>query len=446
MPIINGHVRAMGDGTFITSYTNTVGTTYETFSFDKEQETITIHNKGNKNIIYKIGSQVDVTLTPNEKHTVSEKVTSFEVKASESVQRFEIRSDESGNQFKDKALKNLSDEIKTANEQLAENATDIEGRGINLINHGIVADGTTDQTTALIALFEGEFLDYRGKLHIPYNTKFDTLSVYPKIPIGVVLWDESQINYSNTTGYKNKFINIVSSDRTNDDTGLHITSGHHPALFLNNLGTAKEEDGTSTPSSIERKTSILFGGGIKTNKNPLLGNIFQHYVSNNKWVMGFRNYTKFLAPDTTTDSTIFQLDEDGNLCIGQGAGADPTYALKVKKTDGVTLNAMFENTMAGSDVYLRLRNKKDDGTVQTMYLRYDKNGLFSVRDSANNSLMTVTATGEVKGFGGINGNSFTTTGRPTSVVLGTMIFDTTLGKPVWYKGSSQWVDATGTVV
>lgn len=42
-------------------------------------------------------------------------------------------------------------------------------------------------------------------------------------------------------------------------------------------------------------------------------------------------------------------------------------------------------------------------------------------------------------------NSFGTT-RPTNVLIGLQHFDTTLGKPIWYKGVGVWVDATGTVV
>jgi hypothetical protein len=39
--------------------------------------------------------------------------------------------------------------------------------------------------------------------------------------------------------------------------------------------------------------------------------------------------------------------------------------------------------------------------------------------------------------------SFTTAGRPTNLLrTGDWGFDTTLGKPIWYKGPG-WVDATG---
>lgn len=44
-----------------------------------------------------------------------------------------------------------------------------------------------------------------------------------------------------------------------------------------------------------------------------------------------------------------------------------------------------------------------------------------------------------KSIGGV----FTTANRPTLVSLGTMIFDSTLQKPIW-KANSGWVDGAGT--
>lgn len=43
-------------------------------------------------------------------------------------------------------------------------------------------------------------------------------------------------------------------------------------------------------------------------------------------------------------------------------------------------------------------------------------------------------------------NSGTSAQRPTeNLYIGQFYFDTTLSKPIWYKGDS-WVDATGVVV
>ncbi|WP_175502224.1 hypothetical protein [Cytobacillus oceanisediminis] len=42
--------------------------------------------------------------------------------------------------------------------------------------------------------------------------------------------------------------------------------------------------------------------------------------------------------------------------------------------------------------------------------------------------------------------SGTTANRPSVNEVGFQYFDTTLGKPIWYKGSGVWVDAVGTSV
>lgn len=46
------------------------------------------------------------------------------------------------------------------------------------------------------------------------------------------------------------------------------------------------------------------------------------------------------------------------------------------------------------------------------------------------------------------GSNNTTANRPTSVYIGYMYIDTTLGKPIWVKSLNPtvWIDATGGVV
>ena len=41
--------------------------------------------------------------------------------------------------------------------------------------------------------------------------------------------------------------------------------------------------------------------------------------------------------------------------------------------------------------------------------------------------------------------SYATGSRPTGIVAGAMVYDSTLGKPIWYTGSV-WKDAAGTTV
>ena len=39
-----------------------------------------------------------------------------------------------------------------------------------------------------------------------------------------------------------------------------------------------------------------------------------------------------------------------------------------------------------------------------------------------------------------------TSNRPTNVLVGFQYFDSTLSKPIYYKGNNEWVDATGATV
>lgn len=58
--------------------------------------------------------------------------------------------------------------------------------------------------------------------------------------------------------------------------------------------------------------------------------------------------------------------------------------------------------------------------------------------------MIVNLDSKVSGF--MNTQVGTTENRPTeNLTVGQMYFDTTLGKPIWYK-SDGWIDATGSVV
>lgn len=69
-----------------------------------------------------------------------------------------------------------------------------------------------------------------------------------------------------------------------------------------------------------------------------------------------------------------------------------------------------------------------------------KSGLFTARkltDTPTDSLSLVN-----RKFVTLNG---VTGSRPTSSILGQYYFDTTLGRPVWWDGST-WVDADGTPV
>lgn len=130
MPLITNKPRIMGDGTKITTYTDSVGPAFVTYTMEKEQESFTIYNKGLQPIVYTVGATSNVTVNPGQSSTVSANFTSFQVKSTSGVQQFLVETDESGDEFEDVKVKKLSDRIgvllgdlETTNAQLAENAT-----------------------------------------------------------------------------------------------------------------------------------------------------------------------------------------------------------------------------------------------------------------------------------------------------------------------------------
>jgi len=78
----------------------------------------------------------------------------------------------------------------------------------------------------------------------------------------------------------------------------------------------------------------------------------------------------------------------------------------------------------------------NDGIDRFLFNTNAVTGAFQIRSS-----------GEAVSTSGVNGGAFTTTERNALSGLnnGTMVFDTTLVKPVWFY-SSGWVDATGSSV
>jgi hypothetical protein len=135
---------------------------------------------------------------------------------------------------------------------------------VSVKDFGIVSDGVTDQTAALVAYFSANST-YRGTVLIPYGTKFTKSTVYAAVPVGFILIDESSINTGQPPGYKNKSIRIYTNDTVSDDATFEIAASHHPTMRLNNLGTA----GTSSATNYYH--SIVRSAGFRWNNDPIDG-------------------------------------------------------------------------------------------------------------------------------------------------------------------------------
>jgi hypothetical protein len=95
MPTINVQPRDMQDGTRITYFTDTVGTSSTTYTFNATQETIWLRNKGSKDITYTAGSFTG-TLGKSEIVKLTGTFTNVILSSIQGTQAFELISDEVG--------------------------------------------------------------------------------------------------------------------------------------------------------------------------------------------------------------------------------------------------------------------------------------------------------------------------------------------------------------
>lgn len=120
---------------------------------------------------------------------------------------------------------------------------------------GIVADGSTDCTSAMLTVCNA----MGGQFTVPYNVLYDRLTLLETLDADVILFDLSQINDLTSPGETTKNIGIVASDVVNNDSAWFVQSGHHPGVILNNFGTS------GTQSGDRRLASLLWADGMLQN-------------------------------------------------------------------------------------------------------------------------------------------------------------------------------------
>ena len=95
--------------------------------------------------------------------------------------------------------------------------------------------------------------------------------------------------------------------------------------------------------------------------------------------------------------------------------------------------SLHDNTGIKTNGSYQFENVKIDNFVKNYSLYLSSANLLKWRDGTSSRTIVPLTSGS-------------TANRPSVTELGTPYFDTTLNKPIWYNGSNQWVDATGTNV
>lgn len=313
----------------------------------------------------------------------------------------------------------------------------INGTPLNVVDYGAVADGVTDNTSVITALFTSLGASYSGVIYIPYGVKYDFNTVAPLAPVRATITDESLINAWDTPGFRQKVIGVwESGDPTAiADTNYTISSGHNPTFVLENRGTA----GSSSANS--RVAPILWSSGRFQTGEPGIRAMakLQFGVSQYRsdlWALAMRKLTTWDARDyeiwatgksfttgdytitsgrtyvaastgvagatqptwtsgtasdggvdwtfveTTQDSFIFGVDEYGRINTN-GTSVGYTYRFRQNIMDSENLVAAFEARGDSKTVNLRLNGTDVSGNQNSgPFLRATTDGVLELRNGS----------------------------------------------------------------
>lgn len=175
------------------------------------------------------------------------------------------------------------------------NLVDKVNEFVSVTDFGAVADGTTDNTAAILA---AAVSSGRKLLFIPYNVKYSrsTLLSSVTLPDDVVFIDWSGINDFSAAGETTKHFGIVSRDSAPDDTHFAVDSGHHSIINLNNFGTA------GSVSAAVRAATIAWSSGQfalgPSNKQGFRGAALEQFAKSggsDHWIKSLRSLAPWVA-------------------------------------------------------------------------------------------------------------------------------------------------------
>jgi len=165
----------------------------------------------------------------------------------------------------------------------------------------------------------------------------------------------------------------------------------------------------------------------------------------NKWVV--RQDNGYQGWNIAEPEYDYHLTSNGNV-VGQvlmvlnNRDAGENARLRVEDSTG----SAFTEIRGDGNGDSRILMGSDSGN--NGQILYDSGDRFLISTPATANAFQIGADGECFAKTGINGGRFTTVDRNalTGISFGTMVFDSTLAKPIWYDSPGVWRDATGAAV
>lgn len=251
----------------------------------------------------------------------------------------------------------------------------------------------------------------------------------------------------------NKFLGSFAQDSTGSGTAFCTINGKTYDVLRDNILLS------SGPTNASDKYDYIDSDFNSTKKHPRT-NIYSDNVSNpmTNSVNGYNAYAPaynkgdigFYKNAYATGKLGWFCNRDNHSDLAESAGTISAVAdNSITLTDPFTAN--FSNTGTRFFVNCKIKGLTSNATARISWISNaqfgitEKSGTFQVGEKIQMVSENFCAYADYLSIPLILAG--TTMYRPaTSVSIGTMYFDTTLNKPIWYKGSNTWVDATGATV
>lgn len=488
MPLVTTKPISMSNGDLVTEFVDSVGTTETTYTFPSEQNYLMVKNAGNKTVVLRLNAQ-EYTINPQEIKEVSDTFTTFTAKSNQFTQQINIMAIKG---FREDVVKIVNVFASSVKDAVVKEPTELH-----------VGTNQTYKTIGeAIRVWETRFNKQNVSIKV-HPGKYKENIRLVEGDISIIGYDrDNTIIYSDQGAYGNEPVYIgggnvyvekvtmiaEKAEHTGDGCyGLHIDRSESAGKTYNpsrieiydcnivshnhsGIGSGTENDqhiiirDCYVYSSVN--AGLLYHTSLVDYNNQKFSVVNCRVVSETYVPIYFKNVTpnqmgfefELINNNLTSKSSQYigesGLVNEGNKPIRLSVNNFGNNINSLNTPGGSTtvtnldnhFNGPFKVNGSGGNANTPTANYYvgesisyyGDGRYTVQYA-WDMFGSFlkykRYRTSAWSAWELVT-----------ENYSYATASRPTAgLKRGVMIFDSTLGKPIWYNGST-WVDATGQVV
>jgi hypothetical protein len=314
---------------------------------------------------------------------------------------------------------------------------------VNVLDYGAGATKTNAENRAAIQSAIAD-VDSRGGglVVIPpqasYGYDRQEPNTYPDLSGATnnILIEDYSESFSSTTEGSRDGMQVRKFFRTSGDekNGLHDGNGEwingrwHPYLAINHTDGSADNRRASVMFCNDGDTTWMIGQGTTT------GDTLTDDEKSNFKISG-------ILDGGTGLSTVMSILKTNGFWGFNVAAPLYDYHFSAKRGTGTSINGsyMFDNEKDG-DTNILLGTKLK---LRIIRLKNDDSGDIHITNNTGASnVFTFDNDGNLWCKAGVSGGTV----RPTDPPAGTMYFDLTLNKPLWYRSAGDWYDAVGTKV